>query len=159
MATNGNHSNSGSSKAHGDNSATFEQCFARLQEVVSKLSEGNLTLQEALGAFEEGMGLADRCSAMLDQAELRVKQVSDRALRSGAAALAQMDDEAGTLRGGGGQTLVAIEIERYEATLEFEDLPSQKPAQPAPPPEKKPAPGKPPQPLMNDLDPLFDDED
>ena len=64
--------------AHGNYSATFEQQFGRLQEVVQRLSDGNLTLQEALSAFEEGMSLADRCAQMLDEAELRVKQVSER---------------------------------------------------------------------------------
>ncbi len=67
---------------HGADGATFEQSFSRLQEVVQKLSAGNLTLQEALAAFEEGMALAERCQTMLDQAQLRIKQVSAKAARS-----------------------------------------------------------------------------
>src|SRR5438105_9510019 len=68
---------------------SFEESFRRLQEVVQRLSEGSLTLQEAMAAFEEGMSLADRCATMLDEAELRVKQVSDKALRAGSALIAE----------------------------------------------------------------------
>jgi exodeoxyribonuclease VII small subunit len=77
--------------AHGADSMDFERSFRRLQEVVRRLSEGNLSLQEALTAFEEGMELADRCARMLDAAELRVRQVSERAMRSGSAALAEIE--------------------------------------------------------------------
>src|SRR5687767_10849446 len=78
--------------AHGENGPSFEQSFGRLQEVVQKLSEGNLTLQEALSAFEEGMELAERCGRLLDEAELRVKQVSERAMLAGASSLAELDE-------------------------------------------------------------------
>lgn len=76
---------------HGNNEATFEQSFSRLQEVVQRLSVGNLTLQEALAAFEEGMALASRCGKLLDEAELRVKQVSAKAVRSGAEAVERLE--------------------------------------------------------------------
>ena len=99
---------------------SFEQNFQNLQEVVRKLSEGNLTLQDALSAFEEGMALADRCGAMLEEAELRVKQVSERAMRAGnasareaAAGLTAVDlDE---------PELLGFEIETYESVI-FEPL-------------------------------------
>ncbi len=84
--------NSNKVGAHGENGASFEESFARLQEVVGRLSAGSLSLQEALGAFEEGMMLADRCAQMLDEAELRVKQVSDKALRAGSASLVELDE-------------------------------------------------------------------
>jgi exodeoxyribonuclease VII small subunit len=77
---------------HGENGASFEESFTRLQEVVQKLSEGSLTLQEALSAFEEGMALADRCAQMLDQAELRVKKISARSTRAAAEALDELDE-------------------------------------------------------------------
>src|SRR5947209_19022527 len=76
---------------HGENGGTFEESFKRLQEVVQKLSEGNLTLQEALSAFEEGMALSDRCMKMLDTAELRLKQVSAQSTRAAAEALDQLE--------------------------------------------------------------------
>ena len=66
MSTNG----SSSKNAHGSNGESFEESFRRLQEVVKRLSDGNLALQESLTSFEEGMRLAERCSAMLDEAAL-----------------------------------------------------------------------------------------
>ena len=76
---------------HGENGVTFEQSFGRLQEVVQRLSEGSLTLQEALTSFEEGMALADMCLQMLDEAESRLRQVSARTARSAAQALEDLD--------------------------------------------------------------------
>ncbi len=98
---------------------SFEQSFQTLQEVVRKLSEGNLTLQDALAAFEEGMALADRCGNMLEEAELRVKQVGERAMHAGSAAVREaaapprspldLDlDE---------QEIVGFEIEAFESVI------------------------------------------
>ncbi|MEO8285620.1 MAG: exodeoxyribonuclease VII small subunit [Chloroflexota bacterium] len=158
MAANNN--GSGSGKAHGENKASFEENFARLQEVVATLSEGNLTLQEALMSYEEGMALAERCGNMLDEAELRVKQVSERALRAGSASLTDLDEEIRGLNRKGDDGLIAIEIESFDTTLIFDDPTARKPQAPQEQPDNK----KPPQrpqlpPLPDDLDPLFDDDD
>ena len=55
---------------------TFEQAFAELEETVRKLEEGGLALEESLALFERGQALAARCNAQLDQAELKVRQLS-----------------------------------------------------------------------------------
>lgn len=153
----------GSAVVHGSNSATFEQQFARLQEVVQRLSDGNLTLQEALSSFEEGMSLADSCSRMLEEAELRVQQVSNRAAQGGIIAAAELDTalRAQPIEEAGG--LLTFEVETYETTVVFEEpraigkevapgAPPDEPNDSAPQP-KRPAPG----PLP--LDPLFDEDD
>ncbi len=54
---------------------TYEQAFRELEMVVQKLEAGELPLEEALGLFERGQALAGRCSQLLDQAELRLKQL------------------------------------------------------------------------------------
>src|SRR6476661_1516223 len=54
---------------------TFEDAYHRLEETVERLSAGGLPLEESLRLFEQGMALANYCSTMLDQAELRVQQV------------------------------------------------------------------------------------
>ena len=153
-------SNSAKGKAHGDNSATFEENFARLQQVVTKLSEGNLTLQEALSAYEEGMSLAERCAHMLDEAELRVKQVSERAMRAGSAALARMEDDMRGYEHNGDQGLVALEIETFESTLTFDAPGSKESTTPGPDtPDNKPPQRAAAKPIPDDLDPLFDEDD
>jgi len=164
MASDNGISNSVSSRAHGEKSAGFEESFARLQEVVAKLSEGNLTLEEALSAYEEGMGLADSCSRMLEEAELRVKQVSERALRAGATSLDDLQELDSAAGRQGEQILVPLEIESYEATIYFDEAPANKEArarEEPPAPEKQPPPAQRPalKPLLDDLDPLFDEDD
>jgi exodeoxyribonuclease VII small subunit len=51
---------------------TFEETLARLEAVVLKLESGDLPLDEALQAFEEGVRLARVCSTRLEDAERRV---------------------------------------------------------------------------------------
>ena len=55
--------------------ATFESSFTRLEEVVRKLEEGGLTLDEASGLFEEGMKLAKSCNELLSSAELKITRL------------------------------------------------------------------------------------
>lgn len=154
--------------AHGENGASFEESFARLQEVVSRLSAGNLSLQEALGSFEEGMLLADRCAQMLDEAELRVKQVSDKALRAGSAGLVELDE---VKRGRAVAEPVVVEIETFvQETVVRAAVPEPderiKPAAPSGTKgaesdgksQSKSAAQPYAQPLLDELDPLFDDE-
>ncbi len=54
---------------------TFEEAFAALQEMVARLEQGGLTLDESLASFERGIALYHLCERMLDQAELRVTRL------------------------------------------------------------------------------------
>ncbi len=56
---------------------TFEQAYSRLEELLAKLDEGGLSLEEALKCYEEASALAARCNELLDAAELRIRQVRD----------------------------------------------------------------------------------
>jgi len=51
----------------------FEDCLARLEQIVSALETGNLPLEESLKVFEEGIALARHCSRYLDDAERRIE--------------------------------------------------------------------------------------
>jgi exodeoxyribonuclease VII small subunit len=55
---------------------TFEEAFAELERIVSRLEDGGLTLGESLVVFERGRALAAYCSQQLDEAELKVKQMT-----------------------------------------------------------------------------------
>ncbi|MEA2573790.1 MAG: exodeoxyribonuclease small subunit [Chloroflexia bacterium] len=152
----------GSAVAHGSNSATFEQQFGRLQEVVQRLSDGNLTLQEALSSFEEGMALADNCSRMLEEAELRVQQVSERAARSGTVAAAELDLSLRAMPAQEEPELLTFEIETYETTVLYEEpVTPAKQVPPLAPRGKGTAPEKQVQNPTSilPLDPLFDEDD
>lgn len=54
---------------------SFEEAFRELEETVRKLEEGDLTLEKSIALFERGMQLAQHCGQMLDQAELKVRQL------------------------------------------------------------------------------------
>ncbi len=54
---------------------SFEQIFTELEQTVAKLEAGELSLDESLALFQRGMELAKKCAGMLDQAELRVKEL------------------------------------------------------------------------------------
>jgi exodeoxyribonuclease VII small subunit len=51
----------------------FEAALERLEGIVDRLERGDLELEEALGAFEEGVRISRRCSELLEAAEQRVE--------------------------------------------------------------------------------------
>lgn len=52
----------------------FETAYARLEEVLAALEEGDLPLEKSLEMYEEGALLAAHCANKLEEAELRVHQ-------------------------------------------------------------------------------------
>jgi exodeoxyribonuclease VII small subunit len=54
----------------------FETAFRALQENVSLLEGEDLPLEKSLALFERGQELAKHCSLLLEQAELKVRQLS-----------------------------------------------------------------------------------
>ncbi len=56
-----------------DDKLGFDQVLDRLRQIVTRLEQGNLPLEQALQAFEEGVQLSRAGSAILDAAELRVE--------------------------------------------------------------------------------------
>lgn len=59
-----------------EQSMTFEQSIKRLDEIVSKMERGDVPLEEALGLFEEGTTLVKSCTKLLDEAELKIVQLT-----------------------------------------------------------------------------------
>ena len=53
--------------------AGFEEHLTQLETVVEKLERGDLTLDESLRLFEQGMKLSQACKAELEQAEGRIQ--------------------------------------------------------------------------------------
>jgi exodeoxyribonuclease VII small subunit len=56
-----------------DAAPSFEAALARLEAIVDRLEAGDLPLEQALAAFEEGVTLSRRCSAELEAAERRIE--------------------------------------------------------------------------------------
>ncbi len=57
---------------HSDKSFDFEQSLNALQATVEQLESGDLSLEQALSAFETGIGLTRDCQQALDQARQRI---------------------------------------------------------------------------------------
>jgi len=51
----------------------FETALKRLEEIVTRLENGELTLDSALQLFEEGIKLSRFCHTKLEEAERRVE--------------------------------------------------------------------------------------
>lgn len=62
-------------KAAETEKVSFEQAMQRLEAIVGRLEQGELPLDQALSAFEEGVGLVKRCQKELADAELRVEKI------------------------------------------------------------------------------------
>ena len=54
----------------------YETAFGELQEVVASLEGEPESLEEAMALFERGQALVQRCTQLLEQAELKVKELS-----------------------------------------------------------------------------------
>ena len=57
--------------------ARFEQSLEELEALVQKMEQGELSLDDSLAAYERGIALFRQCQSVLEQAELRVKRVTD----------------------------------------------------------------------------------
>jgi exodeoxyribonuclease VII small subunit len=84
-----------------DEPEPFEALYKRLEESVAKLEGGNLSLEESLALYEEGMKLARECQKLLQDAELRVTRLQE-----------QFADGTASLR---------EELADYEPTPEFDE--------------------------------------
>ena len=58
-------------------SLSFEQSLDRLDEIVKHLEKGDLPLSDSLSLYEEGTGLINACSKMLDDAEQKVVKLKN----------------------------------------------------------------------------------
>lgn len=58
-------------------SLSFEAAFQKLAGLVESLEKGGLTLDEATGYYEQGMSLVRRCNQLLNEAELKVRQLQN----------------------------------------------------------------------------------
>jgi len=56
---------------------TYEQAFNELESIVAELESEQKTLDETMRLFERGQVLAQFCGALLDNAELKIKELTD----------------------------------------------------------------------------------
>lgn len=59
---------------------TYEQAFKELESIVAALELEPKTLDETMQLFERGQALAQFCGSLLDNAELKIKELTDSQL-------------------------------------------------------------------------------
>jgi exodeoxyribonuclease VII small subunit len=52
---------------------SFEESLKKLESIVDKLEKGDLSLEDSLKLFEEGVGLSAACKKELEEAEGKVQ--------------------------------------------------------------------------------------
>jgi exodeoxyribonuclease VII small subunit len=58
--------------------ADFEKQLTALESVVERLEKGDLSLEESVQLFEEGIKLSDACKKELEAAEGKIQMIVDR---------------------------------------------------------------------------------
>ncbi|HEY4560520.1 MAG TPA: exodeoxyribonuclease VII small subunit [Lysobacter sp.] len=57
--------------------ADFERSLDALEQLVERMEQGDMSLDESLAAYEQGVGLYRRCQTALEEAEMRVRLLTD----------------------------------------------------------------------------------
>ena len=55
----------------------FETSLQELEDIVSKMEQGQLSLEQSLEAFEQGVQLTRTCQTTLKEAEQRVSKLTE----------------------------------------------------------------------------------
>ena len=56
-----------------DKQIQFEEAFKRLEDIVTKMESGDLSLEESMTLFEEGIKLTETCKSRLEAAEKKIQ--------------------------------------------------------------------------------------
>jgi exodeoxyribonuclease VII small subunit len=54
---------------------SFEEAYARLEEIVRRLEGDDLTIEQSVELYEQGVALVRHCNERLEGAELRISQL------------------------------------------------------------------------------------
>lgn len=56
---------------------SFEEALRKLESIVEKLEDPEVTLDESIQLYEEGMKLSKYCSQTLEDAVLRIEKINE----------------------------------------------------------------------------------
>ena len=56
----------------------FEEGLKKLEELVTQMDDGDLSLEESISYYEIGIKLKSHCEKLLKTAELKILKVSDK---------------------------------------------------------------------------------
>ena len=56
---------------------SFEEAIAGLTDIVGRIEQGQIPLQDSLQQYEKGMALIKRCRTILQNAEKRIEKITE----------------------------------------------------------------------------------
>lgn len=56
---------------------SFEEALKKLESIVQQLENEDITLEDSVQLYEEGIKMSKFCTTILEQAELRIEQVNE----------------------------------------------------------------------------------
>lgn len=61
-----------------DEKMTFEQAIERMEQIISRLSGGNLGIDESVALYEEGVKLAAFCDEKIKEAQRKITLLQEK---------------------------------------------------------------------------------
>jgi exodeoxyribonuclease VII small subunit len=61
---------------------SFEESIKELTDIVGKIEQGQIPLQDSLEQYEKGMALIKQCRTILEKAEKRIEKISEQQTKS-----------------------------------------------------------------------------
>ena len=56
---------------------SFEEALKKLESIVEQLENNEITLEDSVQLYEEGVKMSQFCTEILEKAELRIEQVNE----------------------------------------------------------------------------------
>lgn len=57
---------------------SFEEALTKLEAIVDKLDDDDITLEDSVQLYEEGLKLSKICSKTLENAELKIEEIEKK---------------------------------------------------------------------------------
>lgn len=76
---------------------SFEEAIKELTEIVGRIEQGQIPLQDSLQQYEKGMGLIKHCRTILQEAEKRIEKISQEKPQEETGEQEQENQDAGGL--------------------------------------------------------------
>jgi len=77
----------------GENKMTFEEALAKLEQIVTQIETGKVSLEQSIEKYAEGIELIKQCRTILDSAEKKI-QVLAQGQDGGLQITGELEDEA-----------------------------------------------------------------
>jgi exodeoxyribonuclease VII small subunit len=61
---------------------SFEESIKELTNIVGRIEQGQIPLQDSLEQYEKGMALIKQCRTILEKAEKRIEKISEQEVKS-----------------------------------------------------------------------------